>query len=122
MKYTTKARRDFLKKAGLLTLGVSSAPSSLLKLNMVNAAANVASSTNGDDYKALVCFFQLGGNDSYNMLVPNSTAAYAEYSQTRSNLALSKNSLHSLNGTYGGKTFGVHNNMPGIKNLFNELQ
>ena len=31
-----------------------------------------------------------GGNDSFNMLVPNSTTAYNEYATTRSNLKIAQ--------------------------------
>ena len=41
-----------------------------------------------DDYKALVCIFLHGGNDSYNMLMPKSGQPYTDYQDTRSNLAL----------------------------------
>ena len=40
------------------------------------------------DYKALVCVFLFGGNDSFNMLVPRSNAEYNVYAQSRQNLAI----------------------------------
>ncbi len=118
MKNIISERRSFLKKAGLLTLGVSSVPSSLFKLNLLNAAVNTNAQTG--NYKALVCFYQSGGNDSFNMLVPNSNAAYNEYSQTRTNLALDRDSLLSLNGSFNGTSYGVHEDISGIRNLFND--
>ena len=33
------------------------------------------------DYKALVCVFLFGGNDSWNMVVPSSNAEYSEYAE-----------------------------------------
>ena len=35
------------------------------------------------DYRALVCIYLFGGNDSFNMLVPRSASAYATYSAAR---------------------------------------
>ena len=41
-----------------------------------------AAGTGGfSDYKALVCLFMFGGNDSWNMVVPNSTAEYNAYAR-----------------------------------------
>ncbi|NDE86017.1 MAG: DUF1501 domain-containing protein [Gammaproteobacteria bacterium] len=50
------------------------------------------------DYKALVCLFLFGGNDSWNMVVPTSTAEYNAYSRSRgggttSSLAVDRASL-----------------------------
>ncbi|MCA0200924.1 MAG: hypothetical protein LCH56_08800 [Proteobacteria bacterium] len=40
------------------------------------------------DYKALVCIFLFGGNDSHNMVVPQETAHYNSYRTIRRNLGL----------------------------------
>jgi uncharacterized protein (DUF1501 family) len=71
--------------------------------------------------KVLVYFMLGGGNDSYNMLVPTSTAAYNEYSTTRSNLAIAKADLLALSGfsDANSKTFGVHPAMAKVQTLFN---
>ncbi|MEO6081263.1 MAG: DUF1501 domain-containing protein [Steroidobacteraceae bacterium] len=81
------------------------------------------------DYKALVCVFLAGGNDSWNMVVPTSTAEYNAYSVSRggdagvgSGLAIPKASLlplNPLNTNLNGVTFGVHPSMPGMQTLFN---
>jgi uncharacterized protein (DUF1501 family) len=42
----------------------------------------------GGDYRALVCVFLYGGSDSHNLLVPRSTAEYAQYAANRANLAV----------------------------------
>lgn len=61
-------RRQLLKAAGGCSMmsGVSMM-STYLTLQATKAAA---SDVNPTDYKALVCLFLLGGNDSYNMLTP----------------------------------------------------
>src|SRR3954470_20746435 len=119
-------RRKFLGQASCAA--VSSIPilNTLLNLRLAQDVAAVTAPPLGE-YRALVCLFLAGGNDSYNMLAPfsgpSSTAAdsYAEYMTSRSNLALLKSSnqlieIHPLNTP--GRTFGVHYGMPELANLF----
>jgi len=79
-----------------------------------------AAGTNGfSDYKALVCVFLFGGNDSWSMVVPRSTAEYNAYAQSRQNLAIPLDQLlpvNALNG--GGVQYGLHPSMTGIASLF----
>ena len=111
------SRRRFLGEASCASVGSASLFSTLLNLKMANAAAAF---DGNDDYKALVCLFLAGGNDSFNMLVPSGNAEYAEYQQTRSDLALPQGSLLALNGSDAqGRTFGVHPSMPEVQQLFN---
>jgi uncharacterized protein (DUF1501 family) len=72
--------------------------------------------------KALVYLMLNGGNDSFNMLVPTSTAAYNEYATTRSNLKIAQANLKPLNGftDKNNKTFGLHPAMPKTQALFND--
>ena len=71
--------------------------------------------------KALVFIMLDGGNDSFNMLVPTSSAHYQEYRDSRSNLALDKASLLPLNGftDQQGRRFGLHPSMSEVQRLFN---
>ena len=81
------------------------------------------------DYKALVCVFLAGGNDSWNMVVPTSTAEYNAYSLSRggdagvgSGLAIPQAALlplAALNTNLNGLTLGVHPSMGGLQALFN---
>ena len=74
------------------------------------------------DYKALVCVFLFGGNDSWNMLVPSSEAEYAVYADSRQNLAVPQASLLPLDLAIpdaSGWTFGLHPAMPELAALFN---
>ncbi len=104
----------------LAGFGLSTNANSISKLLGINAGAAVRQAYFGDDYKALICLFMAGGNDSYNMLIPRGNAEYQEYLNTRTNLALRQNDLLNLNGTFTGKSFGVHPNMPAVQSLFNE--
>lgn len=79
------------------------------------------SSMAAGDYKALVCLFLSGGNDSFNMVVPTDTSRYNDYSTTRSNLALDRNILHGLNPSVPIQgSLGLHPSMPRLANLFNQ--
>jgi uncharacterized protein (DUF1501 family) len=55
----------------------------LNRLSLMNAYAQGTS-----NYKALVCVFLFGGNDSHNMLVPQTAALYNNYKNIRGSLAL----------------------------------
>ncbi len=81
------------------------------------------------DYKAMVCLFLFGGNDSWNMVVPTSTAEYDAYSTARggplgtgSGLAVPQASLLPLTlqtPDPNGATYGMHPSMVGMQQLFN---
>ena len=113
------SRRKFLGQASCAGVGSSALFSTLFNLRMSSVAAAQSVSTSDEDYKALVCIFLGGGNDSFNMLAPRSGTAYADYRATRSDLALASSSLLILNvSNSDGREFGVHNGMPEIQNLF----
>lgn len=74
-----------------------------------------------DDYRALVCIFLFGGNDSFNMLVPNTIAEYNAYAASRQNLAIAKNDLLPINPVSfasGSEPFGLHPAMTSLQQLF----
>jgi uncharacterized protein (DUF1501 family) len=54
------------------------------------------SSSRFDDYKALVCVFLFGGNDSFNLLVPTNNSEYNTYQSIRQTLAYEQDSLLSI--------------------------
>lgn len=112
-------RRQFIKQFGLAALGTT-VSSSMLNLRAIGSAF-LNNSAADDDYKALVCFFKTGGNDSFNMLIPRGDAEYAEYATTRSNLAIPQEDLLAINPLISdGKSYGLHPSMPGVRNLFEE--
>jgi len=104
-------RRKFLQAGGMAA--------SLGSLPGVSFAQGVSTSAPFSDYKALVCVFLFGGNDSFNMLVPRSGAEYNAYAASRQNLALLPGELLPITpATSQATEFGVHYAMDGIKNLF----
>ena len=78
------------------------------------------------DYKALVCLFFFGGNDSWNMFVPTSTAEYNAYFKARAggtsgSIAIDKSALlpvTQIGQTAGDPTYGFHPSMSGARDLF----
>ena len=50
------------------------------------AQTSLAADTSGD-YKAIVCVFLNGGNDSHNWVIPTDPAGYAAYASARAELA-----------------------------------
>ncbi len=116
------SRRKFIKHSGCAAMGGATLFSTLLNLKAANAAALSDSSVLGaGDYKALVCIFLDGGNDSYNMLIPTSTSEYDDYVSIRKEIALAKNTLHNLAPlNTGSRTFGLHPSMPNLKTLFDQ--
>jgi uncharacterized protein (DUF1501 family) len=108
---TRHTRRDMLRLACCSAAGASMV-SGLSKLGLVSA---LAQGTSG--YKALVCIFMFGGNDSNNMLVPTDSR-YTQYLQGRSVLALPQSQLLPLQ--VGGQSiYGLHPNMPEMQGYFN---
>jgi len=71
-----------------------------------------------DDYRALVCVFLFGGNDSFNMLVPRSSAEYNVYAASRQNLAIAQNDLLAINPPTSGALYGVHPSMASLQGIF----
>jgi uncharacterized protein (DUF1501 family) len=81
--------------------------------------AQAAGTSGFSDYKALVCVFLFGGNDSWSMVVPRSDAEYNAYAQSRQNLAIAKDQLLPVNALNGnGVLYGLHPSMQGMASLF----
>ena len=105
-------RRDFLKTSG--AAAVFAATPGLAYSQVVGGAGPF------DDYRALVCVFLFGGNDSFNMLVPNTPAEYGAYAASRQNLAIPQAELLPITPVSTSMPdFGLHPTMGGIQGLFN---
>jgi uncharacterized protein (DUF1501 family) len=115
MPMKCQSRRDFLSLAG------TSAASVLLARPHDAIGQMVGGSGPFNDYRALVCVFLFGGNDSFNMLVPSSAAEYNAYAASRQNLALLQPDLLPINPLISdGAQYGVHPSMPGLQALFEQ--
>jgi uncharacterized protein (DUF1501 family) len=119
-------RRDFLRRSVCSALGGVSLYSALGNLQLVNAAAHAAKGGIFADYKALVCVFLHGGNDSFNTIVPRDNPTYQVYSATRPAMLVPQDTgnLRALNplGTHlpgDGALYSLHPSMPEMVSLFN---
>ncbi|NOT61381.1 MAG: DUF1501 domain-containing protein [Acidobacteria bacterium] len=111
------SRRNFLRHSSCAALSVASASAAYFDL-MKTAA--LAAPAQAGDYKALVCVFLYGGNDSHNMLVPRTTADYILYNRTRGSLSVPQAQLRALNFKDSAqREFGLHPSMPELQTLFN---
>jgi uncharacterized protein (DUF1501 family) len=105
-------RRQFLSLC--VKGGVSAAALTSLQLQALTGSANAVEL---GDYKALVCIFLYGGNDSLNMLVPLEGEQRSLYEQSRQNLAVaSPIALNSTTVFAGG--VGLHPSLLPIKSVF----
>lgn len=118
----TLNRRNFL--ASSLTAGsVPFASSALGSLLLAQAAA--AQSRDITGYKALICVFLAGGNDSLNTVIPRDNNYYGLYSTARAGvgtgLAIAQNAILPINSTIAqssGALYGLHPAMPEMQQLF----
>ncbi len=110
------SRRRFIGRA-CAAVGATGMLSALAQLRMIGALAADSSPT---DYKALVCLFLYGGNDSNNLLVPTDNANYQVYATDRTVLALPQSALLPISPrTYSdGRTWGLHPSLPEVRQLF----
>ena len=109
------SRRQFLTQsvlAGMATTGFGSTFTTMNQLLAAHPLAKVST-----DYKALVCVFLFGGNDGFNMVVPNDTQGYTTYQNSRQNLAIDQNDLIPFSPLSGGE-FGFHPSMTELHQLF----
>jgi uncharacterized protein (DUF1501 family) len=101
-------RRSFLTRAGALAASTA--------FGQLGALASRAAAPN--DYKALVCIFLYGGNDSNNMIVPIDAAGYANYAKLRSTIALPQEQLLPLAVSGGTPQYGLHPALSGLQSLY----
>jgi uncharacterized protein (DUF1501 family) len=70
------------------------------------------------DYRALVCVFLYGGNDSNNTIVPMDDASYKAYTSIRGNLALSGSDLTAPVTATSGAPYAFHAKLAEMASLF----
>ena len=94
--------------------------SALAQLRLIGALAADAT-TATSDYKALVCLFLYGGNDSNNLLIPYDSASYADYAAARTLLAIPQANLLPITSKASdplGRKFSLHPSVPELQTLF----
>jgi uncharacterized protein (DUF1501 family) len=131
MNNSFRSRRDFLRNVACSSVACATSSALFGQLSLMNsalAAAACPAYPPVDDYKALVCLFLLGGNDSFNLVIPSDTARYATYSASRSGpapngMAIAKSTLIPIHPTtldHASDTYGVHPSCPELASLFED--
>jgi uncharacterized protein (DUF1501 family) len=121
--YSAASRREFLRRASSFGVLGAAAP---WALNMA-ASASAAAQTAGDDYKALVCLFMLGGNDHHNTIIPYDAATYNQYADIRTNIAVARAGLSATqivpaNAWSNGRQMALNPALAPLKTLFDDGQ
>ena len=101
------SRRGFIR-VGAATVGTMA----LRPFGLLPAMAQ-----SGPDYRALVCVFLFGGNDTNNTIVPMDDTNFQAYTTIRQNLALTAAQLTAPITTPGGAPF-VPWDAPRLASLF----
>src|SRR5580698_8603877 len=105
------SRRGFIR-AGTATVGTLA----LRPFGLLPALAQ--SSAN---YRALVCVFLFGGNDSNNTLIPMDDASYQAYQSIRGSLALSGTDLTPVTSV-SGAPYAFHAKLAEVASLFSSKE
>lgn len=121
MKHRKFNRRNFLRQAITYSLGSSTLLSTMGA--MASAKATISNSSlilKGDsEYRALVCVYLYGGNDSFNMIVPRDNSRYQSYNNSRGpSLSLNQNDLLPFDDGIQGE-FGFHPACASLQSLYN---
>ena len=113
------SRRRFIGQC-CAAVGATGMLSALAQLRLIGALAADAT-TAASDYKALVCLFLYGGNDSNNLLIPYDSASYADYAAARTLLAIPQANLLPITSKAAdplGRKFSLHPSVPELQTLF----
>jgi len=125
--HVAQSRRDFLRRTACSSLACATSGALFGQLSLMNSLlAACPSYPPVDDYRALVCLFLVGGNDSFNLLIPTDTARYNTYNTSRSGpapagMAIDKAALipvHPATLDQAGDTYGMHPSCPELAALF----
>lgn len=117
------SRRKFIRQAACAALGTGALSAAIGDLRFINAA--VAQSAISD-YKAMVCIFLSGGNDSNNLIIPTIQAEYDDYAAIRTDLLAvplsgAPNVVLPLSSeSSDGHEYGLHPACPELATLYHE--
>ena len=116
-----RTRRDFFRTAGCAAMGSLAASSTIRDFRLINSAlAQGGGASQFPDYKALVCIFLSGGNDSNNLIIPRG-AAHANYASIRQNLTIPEADLLPVSPLNNdGNEYGFHPSCPELADLFQD--
>ena len=111
------SRREFVRQAACAAVGTAAMSFAIRDLRFMNAAV---AQSNISDYKALVCIFLSGGNDSNNLVIPTITSEYNNYAAIRTPvLAIPQASVLPISPlSSDGHSYGLHPCCSPLQNLF----
>src|SRR5258708_17131170 len=114
---SSQTRREYIRQAACAAVGTAAMTSAIRDLRFMNG--DVAQ-TNINDYKALVCIFLGGGNDSNNLIIPTITSEYNSYAAIRTPvLAIPQGSILPISPLNSdGHSYGFHPCCGQLQNLF----
>src|ERR1700685_2841270 len=105
------SRRGFIR-AGAATVGTLA----LRPFGLLPALAQ-----SGANYRALVCVFLFGGNDSNNTVIPMDDVSYQAYQSIRGSLALGSTDLTQATSV-SGAPFAFHFRLAEVASLFSSKE
>jgi len=106
------SRRGFIR-VGAATVGTLA----LRPFGLLPALAQ-----SGGDYRALVCVFLFGGNDSNNTIIPMDDVNYPAYQSIRGSLALSGSNLTPTVTSNTGAPFAFHAKLAEVASMFSSKE
>ena len=111
------SRRDFIRQAACAAVGTAAMTSAIRDLRFMNAAV---AQSNINDYKALVCIFLGGGNDSNNLIIPTITSKYNNYAAIQTPvLTIPQSSILPISPLNSDDhSYGFHPCCSQLQNLF----
>src|SRR3984957_15935435 len=105
-------RRGFIR-AGAATVGTLA----LRPFGLLPALAQ-----SGANYRALVCIFLFGGNDSNNTVIPMDDASFPAYRSIRGSLALSASELTPTVYSLSNAPFAFHGKLAEVASMFSSKE
>ena len=113
------SRREFIRQAACAAVGTAAMSFAIRDLQFMNAAV---AQSNITDYKALVCIFLAGGNDSNNLIIQTTTSEYNNYATIRTPvLAIPQSSVLPIAPLISdGHSYGLHPCCSQLHDLFGQ--
>jgi uncharacterized protein (DUF1501 family) len=117
-------RREFVKKS-CRALSMAALATQMRHFGLVNVMAQekLEAAAPEAEYRALVCVFLSGGNDSNNNVIPNYDEGYNQYAAARGTQGLAiprANLLPVTPPSMGGQVYGFHPSMTDMHTLWGQ--
>lgn len=108
-----------LSRRGFIQVGAASIGSLALRpFGLLPALAQ----SSGSNYRALVCVFLFGGNDSNNTVIPMDDTSFQAYTSIRGSLALSTSELTPTVYSASNAPYAFHGKLTEVASLFSSKE